>query len=73
MRGGEFPHPGDQGSQGPVALWGQWADRNDLGQGFLAVLTPGLGSGTEGPARMIHLPINGRHRPSRYEAEVNVP
>ena len=54
-------------------LSAQGSDRNDLGQGFLAATTPGAGSGTEVPTWVIHVPINGRHRPIRYEAEVNVP
>ena len=48
-------------------------DRNDLGQGFLAARAPGAGSGTEVPTWVIQVPVNGRHRPPRYEAEVNVP
>jgi hypothetical protein len=35
-------------------------------------MTPGARSGTKLPAAVIHVSINGRHRRSRYEAEVNV-
>ena len=49
------------------------SDHDDLGQGFLAAMAPGAGSGTKIPAGVIHVLIHGRHRPSRYEAEVNVP
>ena len=48
-------------------------DRNDLGQGLLAMAAPGAGGGTEVPTWVIHVPINACHRPPRYEAEVNVP
>jgi len=49
------------------------ADPDDLGQGFLAAMaTTGDGSGTVIPAGMIQTLINGRHRDSRYVAEVNV-
>jgi hypothetical protein len=36
-------------------------------------MAPGAGSGTTVPANVIHVLIHGRHRQSRYEAEVNVP
>jgi hypothetical protein len=36
-------------------------------------MTPDAGSGTMIPASVIHVLIDGRHRQSRYEAEVNVP
>ena len=71
-RGGEYPHPGDQGSAEPASLRGQRTDGDDVGQGFLAALAPGIWSRTRVPARVIDLPINGRHARSRYEAEVNV-
>jgi hypothetical protein len=35
-------------------------------------MAPGAGSGTNIPAAVIHASISGRHRRSRYEAEVNV-
>jgi hypothetical protein len=48
------------------------SDRDDLGQGVLAAMATGCGTGTEIPAVVIHVLINARHRPSRYGAEVNV-
>jgi hypothetical protein len=51
----------------------QRTDRNDLGQGFLTVLAPGRENGAKSPSRVEDLPIDGRHRASRYEAEVNAP
>jgi hypothetical protein len=67
------PRPGDQCPDEPDSPWRQGADRDDVGQLLPAVLTPGCGSGTGAPAPVIHLPLNGRHGRSRYEAEVNVP
>jgi hypothetical protein len=54
-------------------VWAHRPDRDDLGQSFLAAMTPGTGGGTNLPACVIHVPIKGRHRRSRYGAEVNVP
>jgi hypothetical protein len=54
-------------------VWARRADPDDLGQGFLAAMAvAGDGSGTVIPAGMIQMLISGRHRDSRYGAEVNV-
>jgi hypothetical protein len=37
------------------------------------VMAPGDGAGTGIPADVIHTLMKGRHRVSRYGAEVNVP
>ena len=49
------------------------SEPDDLGQGSLAVMASGHGSGTGIPAGLIQLLIIGRHQASRYGAEVNVP
>jgi hypothetical protein len=43
-------------------VWAQRPDRDDLGQVFLAVLTPGTGSGTILPGCVVNASIKGRHR-----------
>ena len=48
------------------------ADPDDLGQGLLAVMAAGDGSGTGIPAGIIQTLINGLHRISRYGTQVNV-
>ena len=62
-------------------LWPHAVQRADCRSLSLDTLTPhritgtahATGGVTELPAWVIHVPINGRHRPPRYEAEVNVP
>ncbi len=57
----------------PLRCEGSGPDRDDLGQMFLAAMTPGAGSGTMFPAGVLHVPIHGRHRFSPYEAQMNGP
>jgi len=48
------------------------SDHDDLGQGNLAQVMPGIGNALV-PMALTWVSIDGRHGQPRYEAEVNVP